>query len=180
MYYCKRDLIFIWILNINLLQLCASLLSIFAFNEYFNKLIFWQKYLWKWYILNQYWGMLLGKKFSVHNCVYSQQKPNIKCSAYPIPRAGLQFKRSPLSPCLCQTPCLILDNSSNLSSSLCSWASTAMHKSWGLAAQPKTNPPMVTVQTCFPEPISTWAWLPSTGQVYKYVLLIGAGQFRLK
>jgi len=69
MYYCKRDIIFICILNINLLQLCASPLSLFAFNEYFNKLIFWQKYFWKQYVLNQYWGMPLGKKFSVHNCV---------------------------------------------------------------------------------------------------------------
>lgn len=137
MYYCKRDFIFIWTLNINLLQLCASPLSIFAFNEYFNKLIFWQEYLWKRYALNQYWGMLLGKKFSVHNCAYSEQKPNIKCYAYPIPCAGLQFKRPPLSPCLCQTPCLILGNSSNVSSSVCSWASTATRESSGLTARPK-------------------------------------------
>jgi len=48
--------------------------------------------------------MLLGKKSSVHNCEYSQQKPNIKRSSDPIPRVGLQFKRSPLSPCLRQAP----------------------------------------------------------------------------
>lgn len=28
--------------------------------------------------------MLLRKKFSAHNCVFYQQKPNIECSAYPI------------------------------------------------------------------------------------------------
>lgn len=143
MYYCKRDLIFIWTLNINLLQLCASPLSIFAFNKYLNKLVFWQEYLWQWYVLNQYWGTLLGKKFSVHNSAYSQQKPNIKSSAYPIPHTGLQFKRPPLSPCLCQTPHLILGNSSHFSS-------LSTHGSSRLAARPEPKPPTVTVPRCFP------------------------------
>lgn len=136
--------------------------------------------MWNRYVSNQCWGMLLGKKSSVHNCAYSQQKPNINCSAYPVPRAGLQFKRPRLGPCLCQAPCLLLGNWSNPCSSLSGWAGTATHESSGRAAQPKPNPAMETVQSCFPEPARTWVRLPSTGQGYKYVLLIGAGQFRLK
>lgn len=170
MYYCKRDLIFIWILNIHLLQLCARPLSIFAFNEYFTKLIFWLKYWCKWYILNQYWGTLLGKKRSVHNCVYSQQKPNIKSVIIQFHVLSCSSRGLHSVPVCAKFPVWSWATPA-VSPVLCSWGSTARHKSSGLPAQP--NPPMVTAQRFFPEPTWTRLRLPSTGQGYKYVLLIG-------